>query len=231
MHLTAEQDGIYRRLIDFYMETKQPLPDSDNALSRAAGIDLEQWSKSASIIRPFFCLENDGKLHLKRCDIEIARQNGKKISHAKRGKIGAKVRWNKYNKNNGDNSNCHSIAIAEPMANHSRGDKRREESKKVNPPIPQADFHLPEGIPEQDWNDYRIMRQKIRKPMTRRAEEMAIARLLELKTEGHAPESVLRHSILNAYQGLFPPSKTFDKPQKRTFATQKNIIDDLDKSK
>ncbi len=41
LHLTAEQDGIYRRLTDCYMETRKPLPDNDLALARIAGVDID----------------------------------------------------------------------------------------------------------------------------------------------------------------------------------------------
>ena len=58
MHLTAEQDGVYRRLIDHYMETRQPLPDSDVALARIAGITGEVWAVLAGTIRCFPALED-----------------------------------------------------------------------------------------------------------------------------------------------------------------------------
>lgn len=130
MHLTAEQDGIYRRLIDHYMETGQAIPDNDNAIARAAGIDLEQWQKSAHQIRPFFTLHRDGKLHLKKCDTELSRQMAKSVSHQQRGILGAKSRWGIIKQNQYADSSSHSLAIAKPIANDSRGDKIREERKK-----------------------------------------------------------------------------------------------------
>jgi uncharacterized protein YdaU (DUF1376 family) len=93
MHLTAEQDGIYRRLIDHYMETRRQILAADTALSRAAGIDMETWLKNAAIIRPFFSLTEDGFLRHKRCEIELDRQDARSRNRSESGKKGADARW------------------------------------------------------------------------------------------------------------------------------------------
>ena len=43
LHLTVEQGGIYRRLIDHYMETRQPLPDNDGEKWQEGSLRLG-WS-------------------------------------------------------------------------------------------------------------------------------------------------------------------------------------------
>lgn len=48
VHLSAEQDRIYRRLIDRYMRTRQPLPDNDNALARIAEVSLDSWCHAST---------------------------------------------------------------------------------------------------------------------------------------------------------------------------------------
>lgn len=74
MHLTAEQDGIYRRLIDHYMETELPLPDNDLALARIAGVDESCFKQHSSTIKAFFKQEN-GKLRHKKCDLNLEEMN------------------------------------------------------------------------------------------------------------------------------------------------------------
>jgi uncharacterized protein YdaU (DUF1376 family) len=37
-HLTLAEDGAYRRLLDYYMLTRAPLPSDDRALSRIVGV-------------------------------------------------------------------------------------------------------------------------------------------------------------------------------------------------
>lgn len=111
----------------------------------------------------------------------------------------------------------------------SRVKKHRETKKKHNgngtetlPKRPQTtDYRLkktpnplPDWIPTQDWNDWIDQRKK--KP-TERAILLAIAELKRLKDSGATPESVLRHCIMNGYQGIYPPKtngfKSIEKPK------------------
>jgi uncharacterized protein YdaU (DUF1376 family) len=130
MHLTPEQDGIYRRLIDHYMLTRQPLPDNDMALARIAGINLDSYSHHLAIAKAFFIPTGDNLLCHKRCDIELDRQDGKTVSHQKRGKKGAEKRWKNNQTIQDADSNSHASAIAPPMANDSRVEERTGEKKK-----------------------------------------------------------------------------------------------------
>ena len=66
-------------------------------------------------------------------------------------------------------------------------------------------FVPPSDIPEAEWDGFEEMRKRIGKPMTAKARDLAIARLRLLAEDGHPPGDVLNHSILNNYQGLFPP--------------------------
>lgn len=130
MHLSAEQDGIYRRLLDHYMETRQPLPDNDAALARIAGITLDSYSHHLAIAKAFFTPTGDGFLRHKRCDAELDKQDGKTSSHSERGKKGAQKRWKNHPQKQDADSNCYASAIATPMANDSRGEEKRGKKKK-----------------------------------------------------------------------------------------------------
>lgn len=57
---------------------------------------------------------------------------------------------------------------------------------------------------EEAWNGWVEMRRKIKKPLTERAQRMAIRKLEELKQEGHDPRSVLEQSEFRCWAGLFP---------------------------
>lgn len=70
-HLSAFEDGVYRRLIDEYMADECPLPDNDKALANVARITLEEWQPIAPTMRAFFTLKN-GRLIHKRCEIVLA---------------------------------------------------------------------------------------------------------------------------------------------------------------
>lgn len=77
-------------------------------------------------------------------------------------------------------------------------EKRREElnTSTASP--------LPDWIPEDAWNSYVEMRKKVRKPMTGKAVDLAVAELEKLREQGSDPRAVLDQSVLNSWQGLFP---------------------------
>lgn len=73
-------------------------------------------------------------------------------------------------------------------------------------------FVPPSDIPEAEWEAFEEMRRRIGKPMTAKARELAVTRLRNLAEDGYPPGAVLNHSILNNYQGLFPPKDHRNEP-------------------
>lgn len=86
---------------------------------------------------------------------------------------------------------------------HVISQKATPSSKKAR--APKSSFLLPDDIPAKEWAEYEEMRRVIRKPMTDGIRQKAIDRLRVLAADGWPPGVVLSHSILNSYQGLFPP--------------------------
>jgi len=72
--LNLEQDAIYRRLIDWYMLNRMPLPCQPIALARICQISLEKWHEHSEMILSFFRKRGE-RFHHKRCDIELDRQD------------------------------------------------------------------------------------------------------------------------------------------------------------
>jgi uncharacterized phage protein (TIGR02220 family) len=88
-HLDLIEDCVYRRLIDLYMETEQPIPNETQQVIRrlrlgSSGLILE------SILSEFFILEDDNCWHNKRCDEEISAY--KRLAEVSRinGKLGGR---------------------------------------------------------------------------------------------------------------------------------------------
>lgn len=108
MHLTALQDGIYRRLIDHYMETKMGLPDNDNALARISGVSVQEFVDNSCIIRGFFEVKTEGRLSHKKCDAILKHQGKISKSYSKRGKLGGKAKG----KNSKENQELNKQEIA-----------------------------------------------------------------------------------------------------------------------
>lgn len=93
-HLCAAADGIYRRLIDEYMQTGRPLPDSDAALAGIARVSTEEFAAHSPTVRALF-FSKDGKLIQKRCEKELHAQRMLAASRSKKAKEAATVRWAK----------------------------------------------------------------------------------------------------------------------------------------
>ena len=90
-HLSLEEDGVYRRLLDHYYDTESPIPAETNPVIRR--LRLRGYEEAvALILEEFFVLEPDG-WHNKRADREIeayqqkaeqARANGKRGGRPKK---------------------------------------------------------------------------------------------------------------------------------------------------
>lgn len=98
LHLTAEQDGIYRRLIDYYMEIRKPLPCDDVSLARIAGVDVSCFKQASSILKAFFT-EEEGTLKHKMCDEMLDEQDRVSRFRTERARKGAEARHRKTTEN------------------------------------------------------------------------------------------------------------------------------------
>lgn len=107
IHLTNEHRQIYRDLIDYYMETSEPLPDNDTALANIAHVTIDSWTIAKPLVLPFFSQKN-GMLYNKFSDENLSHQETRSAERKKSGKLGAKKRW--------ENQEVSSYAIADPMA-------------------------------------------------------------------------------------------------------------------
>jgi DNA-binding ferritin-like protein (Dps family) len=75
----------------------------------------------------------------------------------------------------------------------------KDKNKKAQAPL----FVLPDWIDLALWSDYKQMRVRIRKPMTHKAELLAVQHLENLRSAGNDTTKVIEQSILNSWQGLF----------------------------
>jgi uncharacterized protein YdaU (DUF1376 family) len=86
MGLTLAQDGLYRRLIDYYMETRQPLPNGPLALAAICRISPEQWAENSPAVMRYFSVRGT-KLIQKHCAGELDSQNVRTQERSKSGKM------------------------------------------------------------------------------------------------------------------------------------------------
>lgn len=80
---------------------------------------------------------------------------------------------------------------------------------KPKPPKPA--IACPDWLDEGLWIEFKAMRQRIRAPMTPKAEALTIRDLQKLKADGFNPNHALERSIANSWRGVFPPKKQENK--------------------
>jgi len=91
LNFSLAEDGAYRRLIDFYMETREPLPDNEASLCRIIGIGINEFRTVAEqVLSKFESI--DGLLHNEKCNIELDRQDGLTKKRSIAGKKSAEKR-------------------------------------------------------------------------------------------------------------------------------------------
>lgn len=120
--------------------------------------------------------------------------------------------WTKYQLDSPAN---HQQPTSNPPATHHNKEVQELQDKSFKaPPTPQggkrkpkakveeAKFDLPDWIDPDAWEGFVGMRKAIKKPMTHRAMELAVAKLVKLDALGYAAADVLNQSTLNSWQGL-----------------------------
>lgn len=64
---------------------------------------------------------------------------------------------------------------------------------------------LPDWLDAELWAEWVAYRKAARKPMTQRAEELAIAKLGEICAQGFTAKNVIENAIVSGWQGLYAP--------------------------
>ena len=132
VHLTALEDGIYRRLLDAYYIAETPLPcEIKGCYKLARAISKAEREAVGAILREFFTLEADG-YHHSRCDVEIARFRDKQT----KAKASANARWNKPEPTSEGNAD----AMRTDMRTHCEGSAPRARPQS---PVTSNQVNLP----------------------------------------------------------------------------------------
>lgn len=124
LNFTLAEDGAYRRLIDYYMETRAPIPSNKVALCRILGIGQDEFAAIAEQVLSKFD-EVAGELHHRTCDNNLDQQDSLSKKRSDVAISAAKKR----------NKNKASKTVAEQKPGnspHTRQDKTGEDSKEVS---------------------------------------------------------------------------------------------------
>lgn len=103
-HLSDSEDLTYRRLLDFYYDTEQPIPTDLHVVARRLRVTQADLQ---TVLQDFFT-ETDGAWHHARCDADLEKYQSFKES----GKKGADKRWGNDREPIGSLSNPNATPIA-----------------------------------------------------------------------------------------------------------------------
>ena len=119
-HLSLEEEAIYFRLINYYYDTEQAIPEETQSVIRRLRLGKNS-DLVAIVLQEFFVLQ-DGFWHHKRCDDEISQYHDKAEVNQVNGKKGGRPKKTQsVSKNNPDITltnnqepitNNHSIEVA-----------------------------------------------------------------------------------------------------------------------
>lgn len=112
MHLTPEQDGIYRRLIDWYMENARPLPENILAQAGIARVSEQCYSDAWRILSAFFTHREGVGYFSKKCEQKLTEMKKRHEARVGAAKVGADARWKKHKENQQPVCEPHSNRIA-----------------------------------------------------------------------------------------------------------------------
>ncbi|MES2347008.1 MAG: YdaU family protein [Pseudomonadota bacterium] len=222
--LSMLEHGCYRRLMDGYYANKGPLINAFASLCRIVGAFMpdEQEALRKIVGMYFDTTSKPGYLVKEVCDEEIARV----LSESERQAAAARSRWGK-----GEADSASDDAAAPAMAHAAASAAasaavmpvKIQDSKALPPisPTPAAArakkakdnrdsyrFERPEHLPEEAWDKFVEMRQRIRRPLTEWGKHLIEIEIGKLREAGSDPKAVLEQSTANSWSGVFQVKKS-----------------------
>jgi len=209
-HLGNTELGIYTRLLLVYYRDQRPLPYDNDKLRRIAmTFSPEECKAMNEVLAEFFVAGSlsDGTRVWRhtRADRELERANESRNARIKRTEAARSARWN--GKASVTESVTESVTSYSQTENQNQNQNQIEEKEKKESRQGKSGVRPPLDLPEwlsagswQDWHAYRLAR----KGWTRRAQELSLQTLAQLRNDGHDPQRVIDQSIERGWSGLFP---------------------------
>jgi len=146
IHLSSEEDLAYRRLLDMYYDTEQPIPNNIPLVSRRLrlGSDVVQ-----SVLDEFFVASDDGYKNL-RADLEIREYHAFIDKQRNNGKLGGRPKKTQR----------------KPTDNPSQTQKKPNQEPVTINHKPIDTVVCPDGLDVSVWQDWLKIRKSKKAPLT-----------------------------------------------------------------
>ena len=201
-----------RRLVMLFClrcNVTSPLPVTEEALhvtftdeevSFQLRIGMEEWIKTKRVF------VEKGFIDESNCVLNWDKRNMRSDSSLERVR---RYREKKKKESNSVNKNDNESVTLQKRKSNALDKNRIDSKKRLDKSNPKKVFVLPDWIDSQDWKDFVEMRNRVRKPLTDRAKQLAVMDLEKLKDEGESISDVIKQSIKNSWQGFFRVKKDY----------------------
>ncbi len=214
VHLSAMEELAYRRLLDMYYDTEQPIPLETDRVSRRLRLDSETVD---SVLSEFF-ERTDAGWRNSRCDREIAEYQRKASVARKNGKAGGRPKKTQ-SVSDGNREKSGSKANQEPITNNQEPVSKQQGADAPAPKVPRFDprrLDLPAGLSQDKWCEWVSYRSKRRPALTEETAAKQLSLLGSAISDGHSADEMIEASIRNGWQGLFLPKPVQRPPAARS---------------
>ena len=167
MHLSNEEDLAYRRLLEMYYDTEQPIPLETQWVARRLRVATEALQ---SVLNDFFVKSEQGWRHPK-CDLVIREYHEMAEKNRRNGKLGGRPKTNKQAVKNPVGSQ--SVASGNPVETHSKANQEPKPRTK-NQVFSATKVARPLSVSVQVWDDWLLVRKKKDQPLTATAWEQTL---------------------------------------------------------
>jgi uncharacterized protein YdaU (DUF1376 family) len=190
MCLSLEERGAYNTVLDLIYAHGGSILDDDRFLAGWMRCDVRIWKRiRAKLIEVGKLYLEDGYLRNKAADVAVHDAVLRAASSQHAGLTSA-------SKSRGESSKVNDLPDA-PVERNPQPIRIRDKNIPPNP------HSLPEWVDPSAWKDFLEMRKRNRKPMTQKAEELAIKRLGEIRQRGHDPTAVIEQSVRNSWLDFY----------------------------
>jgi len=187
-HLNIVEDCAYRRLLDRYYLSEEPIPSDVSVACRLIGM-REHQAEVEIVLKEFFTHTVSGWVN-KRAEQEIAHFKGKINQASRAGKASAERRLNARSTPVQRTSN-------QPITNN-------QEPLTINQDKTKDGFSIPHFISQEAWQGFYEMRKTGKGVFTARAASLIIKQLTMMHSNGQDVAAILDQSTANGWKSIYP---------------------------
>lgn len=136
---------------------------------------------------------------VRTCLLTLKSNNNLTIKPTNKFSVISIVNWEAYQQDERKNNHQTNHQVNQQLTNNQPTTNHKQECKECKEEL----IGMPDWLPKEKWDDFKKHRKSIKKPMTAKAEELALSKLLRLRFDGNDPIEVIDNSIINGWSGLF----------------------------